>query len=364
MKRRLLAVFVLAMAFVLLFPTASHASEAADVLWNEYLEVLPGADDSLSPEEQLSGVGVDALIGEIVSGLSDGLSSAVSFFALVMGLSALMSVGEAAFLGETSDRRGVSAVISVIATATVFFHMRGAILAVKNGLSELSVLLTGLVPVLSGVLAAGGCAESAAVQAMNMNITLGIISFAESKLLMPMVSSLFCLCAVSGLDGGGVSKIAKSLKGFFTFASGLITAVLAAALSMQSLITRTKDSAALAAARYAASGMIPMVGATVSSALATLGGGLSVVRSAVGIGSIMAITGIVLSPLIMLLLYKLSLAVAVSVLEGISSTSGGVRAFSALKGALDALIAVYSMAATVSVLEVIVFLKCGVDAFG
>lgn len=364
MKFKLLAAFIIATAAVMLFPTVCGASSVADDLWNEYLEAVPDGYGHNMPEDVLSSVGIDALLGEIVSGLSRSISPAASFFALLMGLAALISVSETGLIFDLPDKRGASAAMSVIASATVLIHMRGAVFAVIEGLRELTVLLSGLVPVLSGILAASGCAESAAMQAVNMNITLGIITFAESELLMPMVSSLFCLSAVSGLDGGGVSKIAKAMKGLFMFSSGFLTALLAASLSMQTLITRTKDSAYLAAARYAASGMIPMVGGSVSSALATLGGGLSAIRSAVGVGSIVAISGIALSPLIMLLLYKLSLGMAISILEGTSATSGGVRSFTALKGGLDALIAVYSMAATAAILEVIVFLKCGVSVFG
>lgn len=364
MKRKILTVMILAVAAVLLFPTVSFASEAADELWKDYLDVVPGQDGRESPGDVLSSVGFDALLREITQSVTDGVSPAVSFFALVMGLSALIAMAESASPLELDEKKGAAGATSVIATAALLLQMKGAVEAVKDGLSELTVLLSGLIPVLSGILAAGGSMESAAMQAMNMNITLGIISFLESKLVMPLVSSLFCLSAVSGLDSGGVSKIAKSIKGAFTFVSGIVTAVLSAAISMQSWITRAKDSAYLAAARYAASGMIPMVGGTVSSALSTLGGGLSIVRGAVGAGAIVAIISIALAPLVMLLFYKMSLGIGISLLEGCGGTSGGVRAFSALKGALDALIAVYSMTATVAVFEIVVFMKCGVESFG
>ncbi len=364
MKRKILIIICLATVAVLLLPTASLASEQIDGIWQDYLEILPGSSGGERVEDALSSVGFDALLGEILNAAEGSLAPAASFFALVMGLTAMIALGEHAFPTERFDKRGVGAVSSVIAAAALLSQTRGAVNAVSSSLSELTVFFTGLVPILSGVLAAGGGAESAAMQAMNMNLTLGIISFVQSELLMPLVATLFCLSAVSGIDSGGVSKIAKSIKSFFLFACGLITAVLAAVLAMQSLITNAKDSAYLRAARYAASGMIPMVGGSVSSALAALGGGLSVLRGAVGTGAIVAIAGMALSPLIMLLLYKLSLNVAVFLLEASGASSGGVRAFSAVKGALDALIAVYSMTVLITVFEIVVFLKSGVDVFG
>jgi stage III sporulation protein AE len=354
---------LLALIVVILLPTPTFAVGEADGLWQDYLDILPGGNSDSSPDDVLSEVGFDALIEEILSAVGQGISPATSFFALVMCLATIVLMTDSVGIGDSRDGKGTSGVVSVIAAATLLINMRGVLSAVRDGLCELSVFLTGLLPVLSGILAAGGSYESAAMQAVNMNVALGIISFVESELIMPLVLSLFCLSAVAGLDGGVISKIARSVKGFFVFLSGIVTTVLAAALSMQSLITRSKDSAYLAAAKYAASGMIPMVGGAVSSALATLGGGLSVVRGAVGVGSVTVILGMTLSPLIMLLLYKLSLSIALVFLDSGGGMSGGVRAFSALKSALDALIAVYSMTVVIAVLEVAVFLGCGVNAF-
>ena len=160
-----------------------------------------------------------------------------------------------------------------------------------------------------------------------------------------------------------MAEFAKAVKGAFLFGCGVVTTVLAAALSMQSLITSAKDSAYLRAARYAASGAIPMVGGSVSSALAALGGGISILRGAIGAGSIVAVLGFALSPLIMLFLYKLSLSIAVFVLEAAGDSSGGVRVFSAMKGALDALIAIYAMTVVIAIFEIVIFLKSGVDTF-
>jgi stage III sporulation protein AE len=364
MKRKILLLVSLAATAFFLFPTVSFASGEIDGIWKDYLEILPGASGEEQIDDALSSVGFDALLGELLGAAEESFSPAASFFAFVMGLAALMALGEHTLPSERIDKRGAGAVGSVIASAALLSQMRGAVSAVSASLSELTVFFSGLVPILTGVLAAGGSSEGAAMQAMNMNLTLGIISFVQSELLMPLVASLFCISAVSGIDSGGVSKIAKAIKSFFLFVCGLVTTVLASALAMQSLISNAKDSAYLRAARYAASGMIPMVGGSVSSALAVLGGGLSVLRGAIGAGAIVAIAGMTLSPLIMLLLYKLSLNIAVFVLEAAGASSGGVRSFSALKGALDALIAVYSMTVLISVLEVIVFLKSGVDVFG
>jgi stage III sporulation protein AE len=165
------------------------------------------------------------------------------------------------------------------------------------------------------------------------------------------------------MGGGTVSGVAKNIKGLFNWILGIGTTVLLAAVSMQSIIAGAQDTAYLRAAKYAASGMIPLVGSTVSGALGTLAGGLSYVKSAVGVSAVMMIVTLALAPLVTLLLYRLAFSLSISFLEFMDA-KGGVRSFSAFRSALDALIAVYSLSAVVYVSEIVVFMKSGVSVFG
>jgi stage III sporulation protein AE len=129
------------------------------------------------------------------------------------------------------------------------------------------------------------------------------------------------------------------------------------------MIASASDTAYLRAAKYAASGMIPIVGGTVSSALATLAGGLSYVKSAVGVSAALVIVLTAISPMVALLLYRLAFSFCLSILEFMGS-SGGVRVFSAFRTAFDTLISVYAVSAVVYITEIVIFLKCGVEVFG
>jgi stage III sporulation protein AE len=140
---------------------------------------------------------------------------------------------------------------------------------------------------------------------------------------------------------------------------GIVSTSLAAIVSIQSVVASAHDSALLRAARYAASGAIPIVGTTVASALGTLGGGLAFVKSSIGAASIAVVLLIALSPLLTLLLYRLSFSFCSLLLE-FCATPEGVRCFSAFKSALDVLIAVYSASVLVCVVQLVVFLKGGV----
>ena len=90
---------------------------------------------------------------------------------------------------------------------------------------------------------------------------------------------------------------------------------------------------------------------------------LSFVKSTIGVSSVVAILIIVLSPMVNLLLYRFSFSVSISLLEYMGASSGA-KCFTSFRSAIDCLISVYAVVSVVSVLEIIVFMKSGVTAFG
>ena len=339
------------------------SSDIAEEKWNEFLEIVPEGSISFDGDgDVLSGVGIDALLHELINAFRGSLGGAFSFLMLTFGVCILLLAADS--LSEIGGGFGehVTAGVSLISSLLIFFGIRSLIASVKNGLLTLSSFFAALIPVITGVSAAGGAANTAAAEAFNMNLTLTIVERASTLLLLPLALSLFALSLISGIESRGVSSVAGSLRGAFMWILGIGAAVVIGAVSMQSVIAGAKDSAYLRAAKYAASGMIPVVGSTVSQALATLAGGLSFVKSTVGIASVMIILSIALSPLVSLVLYRAAISFGISFLQ-IAGSGGGVRMFSAFKTALDTLIAVYSMSTTIYISEIIVFVKSGVGTF-
>lgn len=360
-----LVLLLIAFLFSPILTFAYDGEDEAESFWNEYKESIP--DGEWVPESEkdvISGVGIDALLSEILSAASGEGGRAALFFAMIFGIAILMSVSEAAFPVENQAlSKAVSASVAMISSVMIFEKIGPICFSVKESLTVLTDFFSSLIPIFTAILTAGGNINSAPVQALNMNITLSLIAKASSYLLLPLCFSLFSLALISSIDGGGVSAVAKGVKGAFMWLLGISTTVILAAVSMQSFIAGAADSAYLRAAKYAASGMIPVVGSTVSAALATLSGGLSYVKGALGISAVFIIISISLSPLISLLLHRLAFSVSISFLEYMDS-SVGVRVFSAFRAALDALISVYVISIIIYISEIIVFIKCGVTVFG
>jgi len=332
--------------------------------WQDYLEVAPEGIVSENPEDAFFGVGVESLLSELLSAFESGLGEAASFFAMLIGISLIIATSESVTPIENGAlAKNCAAAISVISSVLIFGKIGWLCFSVKDSLEALSTFFSGIIPILTGILTVGGNVNSAASQAFNMNVTLGAVSYLSSEVLIPLVFALFALALAASMDGGAISSVAKGIKNMFMWVVGISTAVIIGAVSMQSVITGAQDSAYLRAAKYAASGMIPVVGSTVSGALSTLAGGLSYVKSMVGISSVTVIIVLTISPLVTMLLYRFSFSAAITLLEFMGS-SGGVRAFSAFRSSVDALISVYALSAVVYISEVVVFIKSGVSVFG
>lgn len=350
--------------FLLLGYPAYAAEDASEEYWEDFLDTVPEGSVSEDPADAILGVGVESLVSELMSALDNGIGEAGSFLLLLLGIALIVAASESVTPIENSYlSKNSAAAISVISSVLIFERIGSLCYSVRDSIESLSAFFSGMIPILTGILSAGGSINSAAAQAFNMNVTLGAVSYVTTSVLVPLVFALFALALAASTDGGAISSVAKGIKNVFMWVVGIGTAIIIGAVSMQSVITGAQDSAYLRAAKYAATGMIPVVGSTVSGALSTLAGGLSYVKSVVGISSVMVIVTLAISPLITMLLYRLAFSIAITLL-GFMGSQGGVRAFSAFRSSLDALISVYSISAVVYISEVVVFMKSGVSVFG
>ena len=108
-----------------------------------------------------------------------------------------------------------------------------------------------------------------------------------------------------------------------------------------------------------ASGLIPVVGSAVSGALATLASGLTYAKSIVGGGAIAVVLSLVISPLVMLLLYRLALTLALTV-AGLVGAELPSAVFTSYRFALDMTVSVYVLSVIVYLFQLILFLRIGV----
>ncbi len=336
-----------------------YFSASEDIL-SDFSDILPEGMGELGGIEGVSALGVDRLISEIVSAISEGSGKIASFFLLLFGVSIIISL--ASLIRSPYDSVTVGGVAAVSAVS-IFYAIYPLLSSVSLALEELNSFFTALVPIIISFLTLGGCGASAASASVGMQITLWVTGTLGGRLLPPIVAAMFATSATSALGGGGVARIARGIKNGFMRLVGIGGALLGGIIALQSFISVSADGAALRAAKFAAGGLVPVVGSTVTGALSTLSAGLSMASGVIGGGAVGAILLVSLSPLALLFAYKLCFFVCQMFLE-FAGRGGGVSCISAFSSALDALIGVYTMTIIVYILEIIAFVIGGASVIG
>lgn len=353
----LFSVLLLA-AFVL--PAAADGEDAGEDAISDFWQLIPdGVELSPPGEGQISDIGLDRLLSELLFAARASGGGAISFFLFIFGFAIILAGVDGGGALLSSRRSGaVVASVSVIAAVSIFSRLVGVFESVSSGLLSVCDFFGSVIPVLVGINASAGMSHTAGVSSVNMSATLAVIEKFSVEFLLPIAFSLVALSLCATVGERTVASLTKGMKNLFMWGAGVVSTVASATIAIQTLVASASDNAALRAARYAAAGTIPVVGSTVASALSTLAGGLAYARSTVGAGAIAVILSLALFPLVSLLLYRLALSVSIIFLDYAGCESGS-RTYTAFRSSLDAVIAVYALSVLVLIIEVIIFLKSG-----
>lgn len=328
-----------------------------DIL-KSFKEIIPsGVRESVdSLTDSAEAVGFPALVGEVLAPLTEHRGELGAFLLFMIGTVALMA---AASLFSGRICAAAEYAVMLICGVAIFSRIYVAVSEITESIGGVLSFFTSFIPVISSAIAYGGGVSAAAAGASGANMTLGIIG----KFLLPLMNScasfIFALGLVSA--AGGAGALAARVKNFFMWLSGLVSVLLLSSLALQSAIASASDTAAVRAAKYAASGAIPIVGGSVSSAMGALGAGASYIKSTVGAGGLAVILLLTLSPLALLLAYRFIISLGEGILDFLG-VAFGARLLGAFRSALDVITAVFAMTVTVLIIEIALMMKSGAGA--
>lgn len=355
MKKRLK--FITIVVILMLFSLPITASETHEDYLSEFEEILPeGYEGLANADGAYALVGFDAVLKIVADGISGEAGEVGAFFLLLLGTLILAHLGSfySGPLSETCE-----AAVALVSSILIFRSLYPTFLSAMETVGELSSFFALAVPIMTGITLSAGGVSTAAVEAVGMNFTVSIVTSLADGALLPLGAFAFSLGLLASLGDDSASTLARGIKSVFGWLVGILTTLFLGVLSLQTVITSARDSAAMRAAKYAAQGMLPVVGGTVSGALSTLVGGLAYAKDIVGAGAIVLILTASLSPLAIMLLYRLALSAVASLADALSATALS-RSLSAFRFATDTVIVIYSLSALTYILEIILFMKGGV----
>lgn len=198
-------------------------------------------------------------------------------------LCALMKV-----LGETWGMGGMAGLAPRIC---LFCAVAGAGYAVVADMvtfmSQLRVLMGGMLPMMSALYVLGGNVSRASVGNAALGVWLNVCEQVCARAAPPLFGVCLALRLPQVFDAPiDLSRLGDSLKKGYTTLLGVLAFVLTLCLSAQNLIAGRADSVAMRSGRYALGQMIPVVGGALSGSLDTLAAGVGLLRGVSGISGI------------------------------------------------------------------------------
>lgn len=352
---------IILLIIVVIFPIFSlkiSAEEKVDEFVSEFDKTLPEELSGITddPARIIDTLGVEGILREALSVFLGNRSRIFSFFLTLLGVTALTSL---ASLCHQEMSKSVTAVVGILGSLWIFPGLNSLISEILSSLKRISDFFASLIPIAVSVTALGGGERTALVQGSGMYLTLSILSKVGGGIFSSVCSLGLATALLSPLGGEITGSLSSGLKTVFSRTLGIFTAIMTAAFSLQTLIASAADSATMRAARYMASGLIPIVGSTVAGALSTLTSGLSYAKGIIGGAAVAAIILLSLSPLVVILCYRLALSLSISLSDMLSS--GASPIFTAYRSALDMTLALYALSVLIYLFEIIIFLKGGVS---
>ena len=342
------------------FSLVSRAEEGVDKYISEFKNAVPdgtfdGEIDGETIERELGFGTLLSEIFEIVSGEGSGVGA---FFATLLGSLVLLGIASTVS-GELAE--AVSAAVGAVVSVLIFSSVYRIYSSVSEAVRDANDFFVALIPVTVGITSLSGGNYTAGVQATGMSVCAAVISKLWGAAFTSVSGIGLAMSLISSYGGGGTDTVSRWVKNLFSRFLGIVTVMISGTLSLQTMVASARDCAAMRAAKYAASGMIPVVGSTVASALSTLASGVSYVKGIVGGGTVLVLVSIMLSPLVLILMYRFALSLAKFASE-FFDIGGGVKIFSAYLYSLDTVLATYALSCLVYLFEIILFVKGGVGS--
>ena len=263
---------------------------------------------SLSPKE---------FIPYFIDQVQTVIARPVKLLAIVVGIIVLCALMNALKQSMAKDKlKEVFQVVSILCIcAAVITPVIDCISKTGKTIFDCSNFLISFVPVLSGVMTAGGQIVTATSYQVFLFWAAELVSVIVSRTLVPFLGIYLAIAITSSMNAEfRLDKIADSLKSFICWSLGGLLTVFVGILSIQGIVASSADTVSLKATKFLISSVVPVVGGALSDALGSVQSCVKLLKTSVGaygiIIAVMTFLPLLIESISWLLVTKISQVVA------------------------------------------------------
>lgn len=177
-------------------------------------------------------------------------------------------------------------------------------------------------PILITLLSTIGSISSISIYNPLVAVLTSIVSIVFDKLLYPLFIVIFILTILDNLTNTiKLGKLNSFLISTFKWSIGIVFTLFTGFLSLQGISAGKYDSISLKATKFAMKSYIPIIGSYVSDGMDFFVLGATLVKNSIGLVGVIILVVTILSPIILIIIYKLSLQLCSGILEMTGNSS-------------------------------------------
>ena len=273
--------------------------------------------ESLINGEYITG---DSFLSSVFSLLWDGLLDFLPIIASIIAISILG--GMVGNLKPNTGGKSIGNVVHFVTYGVVIVFLGTTLVELialtSRTLTSLKSLMDMIFPVLLTLLTAVGGSVSVGLYqpaiALLGNIFISLITY----FLMPLFIFSIVFSIVGNLSNNvKLDKFVSFLQGTFKWSIGLLFTLFLGFITIQGISASAVDGLSIRTAKYTIKSYVPIVGGYVSDGLSIIMASSMLIKNAVGTAGLLLILFSVISPVISLILFMLSLRFMAGIIEPI-----------------------------------------------
>ena len=327
MKKRILTTAAALLLLACLCPARAGdvlaaQSEALDLdgLEDAAGDYLPGTD---SPVDASLDEGIQYILdtgsGQIFGVVRKALRSGILLLTIVLLCALADGVYSGIGGGATVDVVSLVGALAITAVAVADAH--SLIGMGREALDHMELFSKALLPTITAAAAASGSPGGAVARQVATMLFSDVLMTLITRLLMPLVYAYIAASvAYAAVGNEGLKRIAGALKWVVTSILTAVLLVFTGYLTVSGVIAGSADAVTVKAAKFAMSGLVPVVGGILSDAAETVLAGAGILKNAVGVFGMLVVLCMCIAPFLQLgihyLAYKLTSALSATVSGG------------------------------------------------
>ena len=203
-----------------------------------------------------------------------------------------------------------------VAILVVLISFKGILGTTNKTLNSILTQMQIVFPILITLLGTIGSVSSISIYNPLVAILSTLVSVVFDKFLYPLFIIIFVLTILGNLtDTIKFDKLNGFLMSTFKWSIGIIFTLFTGFLSIQGITAGKFDSVSIKATKFAMKSYIPIIGSYVSDGMDCFVLGATLVKNSIGLVGVLILIISILSPIIMIIVYKLALQLSSGILQ-------------------------------------------------